>query len=95
MRGLEVNFYWNVIDRYQFFRSGIMDQITILWSYSIVSLGLFLLQEIIILVTDLKYELKIILLLLLLFLLAVWECIQKFPDRPPGTGTASGTALCH
>jgi hypothetical protein len=22
-------------------------------------------------------------------------CIQKFPDWPPGTRTASGTALCH
>jgi hypothetical protein len=25
----------------------------------------------------------------------IWECIQKFPDRPPGTRTASGTDLCH
>jgi len=22
-------------------------------------------------------------------------CIQKFPDWPPGAGTAHGTALCH
>jgi hypothetical protein len=24
-----------------------------------------------------------------------WGCIQKFPDWPPGTRTANGTALCH
>jgi hypothetical protein len=23
------------------------------------------------------------------------QCIQKFQDRPPGTRTANGTALCH
>jgi hypothetical protein len=23
------------------------------------------------------------------------ECIQKFPDWPPGARTANGTALCH
>jgi len=23
------------------------------------------------------------------------ECIQKFPDWPPGARTAYGTALCH
>jgi hypothetical protein len=22
-------------------------------------------------------------------------CIQKFPDWPPGAGTANGTAFCH
>jgi hypothetical protein len=22
-------------------------------------------------------------------------CIQKFPDWPPGAGTANGTAVCH
>jgi hypothetical protein len=25
----------------------------------------------------------------------IWECIQKFPDWPPGARTANGTALCH
>jgi hypothetical protein len=25
----------------------------------------------------------------------LWECIQKFPDLPPGARTANGTALCH
>jgi hypothetical protein len=25
----------------------------------------------------------------------VQEHIQKFPDWPPGTRTANGTALCH
>jgi hypothetical protein len=25
----------------------------------------------------------------------VWECIQKFLDRPPGVRTANGTAFCH
>jgi hypothetical protein len=24
----------------------------------------------------------------------IGECIQKFPDWPPGTRTANGTALC-
>jgi hypothetical protein len=26
---------------------------------------------------------------------AIRECIQKFPDWPPGARTANGTALCH
>jgi hypothetical protein len=25
----------------------------------------------------------------------VQDCIQKFPDWPPGARTANGTALCH
>jgi hypothetical protein len=25
----------------------------------------------------------------------IYECIQKFPDWPPGARTANGTALCH
>jgi hypothetical protein len=27
--------------------------------------------------------------------LYIWECIQKFPDWPPRTRAANGTALCH
>jgi hypothetical protein len=28
-------------------------------------------------------------------LAVVRECLHKFPDWPPGTRTANGTALCH
>jgi hypothetical protein len=27
--------------------------------------------------------------------LRIGGCIQKFPDWPPGAGTANGTALCY
>jgi hypothetical protein len=34
-------------------------------------------------------------LITVMCLALVRECMQKFPDWPPGARTASGTALCH